>query len=243
MKLATKKQADRINKLTYKLYCKKGKENTNIIMPFKKALELTYDIASEMIEDLEIKVFLEPKVFGFKRLVNVTPITLIKNYKLIDRVKINQEEDTAEIFTIDEKRVFVPQTSPIKSDKTYISNSVLFKTLKRAIDHDLYVNIYSIDEEYYFFLKDTDRDNKLTKEVELLNGILETTKNLMVFDNKKKVYDITVMFDLIKERNPILHEKLIELDEDQIESINSLIKLAQDRKYGLAFKDEPIVTY
>lgn len=249
METATERQAEIINELTYKLYNLKGKRDTNIIMSYAKALELSYDVALEMIKDLrkeikdvEVNKFLIKNLRHLEKTVKAKPIKLVENYIQLDKIEVDTSKKFAILTTIDNKTIKLEDTTKVKGEKGNIQAHSLFALLQRVIDYDIRVNLFKMDDENIVILEDEKMLKHLKEKVSLYNQILTTTDYLLALDKVGNIVADRVM-PLIKERNTELFKTLSEKSELELGQIFNLFRYVANRNYGLVYQNDTVHLY
>jgi hypothetical protein len=241
MKTANTKQAIYINNLTYILYEVLGSNDTTVIMPISKAMELPYGIADRMIMQLQEKIASTEYELLFKnykhssdKIIEVSPIKYIENYKEVDRFRIDKENKVIQIITLDQQEIRIEAYKNLKIENFSSSLDEYAIILKKAIDEEKRINIYSINNTVYMFLVDEDKANSYRIIADIYNKLLKATDNKVICSYKnEKLYERGIRLVEARDIETYKAIKPILQDNNKYQYLKRIIKYADDNLFGL----------
>lgn len=236
------KQAIYINRLTYILYCLDGKKNANILIPYEKAIKLSYDVAKDIIDELkkeiynkEFEVLLLKKLKKDEDLMIFPKIILIDNFKKIEKVKVDIEKERAEIITKDNQVINLNQDKILNFEGREMTYKGLFNTIQNAINFDIGFNIYKTPKGIVVGLESDFDIFDYRNKIRHYNKILDITENKIPVKIKdKKLFDesFTRLLDLIKIRDvDLFNELIVRYAISLMHLLNSVYYKAKGYKY------------
>lgn len=252
MQTAKEKQAIYINELSYRLYELYNSTDTTIIMPYEKALELSYPMACKMIQDLKEKVekaeytenFLKMQWYSDK-LVEVPLVKFIDNYKDIDSFKVNTTIDQIDIVTINGNDISISTKG-----MTFINQGIqinlekITEILKQAIDESKRVNIYSISKYIFILLENQNRDNTFKKTITLYNNMLKSTKGYVIKNTKDQpLYERSLKIVKLRAIENYSELENILTDPQRKKAFIDTINLVNTYSYGILAENVPVKMY
>jgi len=254
-KTANEKQAIYINRLSYKLYKLNDCKDTKTIIPYKKALQLTYDVADDMIKTLlekikevEIDKYLKTEIekdTDLNKLIDFPTLSIIENYKKIDSFRIDINKETAEINTLDGD-TYKLSGDILRKHNFSMDYKELASILKRAIDYDLRVSIIKTDK--FIVVTPENEVRKSVKEnyerlINLYNRILEETNNKLPVDKNGKItaksFNVTLKY--IRKRDLGLYEELKKEGKSNFKGLITLLEKERVHEYNIVSSNRKIL--
>jgi len=255
MKTATDKQALYINRLSYKLYRLNGCNNTKVIMTYRKALGLSYDIAEEMIDTLTKKVIKQEKDQYLEEVIKTTDyvgldhfptLKMVENFKKIDKFKVDTEKGTANITTVDGKEYNLSGDKLRKHDFDLTYKGLYF-ILKNAIDNDLEVGILETDK--YIIITPINEINeyyrdKYQSKIALYNKVIELTEGMLPITENKAINtgSFEILLGLAQRVDLDLYEELqAEYKLDKFKGLYDLLIKATTHEYNIISSNREVL--
>lgn len=249
MKTATEKQAIYINNLSYIFYEMSGSSDTKMIMPFPKALQLTYPIADRMIKDLLRKIndkeyemyFLDYKTSS-DTLDRMKPIQLIQNYFEVDKFRYDKKNRILEVTTLHGNHLKIEGDITLRRENFSSSYEEFTTLLTQAIDESKRVNIYRIGDTAYLFIENKERDKLYKSIADNYNKMLKAT-NFNVIKNYKKEFILERGIKLLRVRDIDLYNELKPVFDNQnnVKFFKTIISYAENGLYGMTYKDAELI--